>query len=108
MLISASTGEDVTASLADDPMREGMVLMQGVFSQIEKKRLVLKLRKAREAKRKEHGRCEGVKPYGTRPGEAEILDSIRTLSRKPRCGERLTCQAIADRLNAEGKPTRKG
>ncbi|MFC1805868.1 recombinase family protein [Planctomycetota bacterium] len=48
-LISATTGEDVTASLDEDPMKEAMVLIQGVFAQAEKKRLVLKVSVRRTA-----------------------------------------------------------
>jgi hypothetical protein len=33
---------------------------------------------------------------------------IHKLRRKPRGGERLSFAAIADRLNAEGRPTRSG
>ena len=113
-LISASTGEDITASLSDDPMREGMVLMQGVFAQIEKKRLVLKLRKAREAKRKEHGRCEGDKPFGMKAGEAVVLARMQELAKPPKSyagrsgGQGLPLQSIADELNAEGHRNRRG
>jgi hypothetical protein len=35
--------------------------------------VVLKLRVARQRKRAKYGRCEGAKPYGTLPGEAETL-----------------------------------
>ena len=35
-----------------------------------------KMRKGRERKRQETGRCEGRKPYGSEPGEAEVLDWI--------------------------------
>ena len=37
--------------------------MQGIFSQLDKSLLVKKLRKAREQKRKETGKCEGRKGY---------------------------------------------
>lgn len=107
-LISASTCEDITASLSDDPMREGMVLMQGVFAQIEKKRLVAKLRKAREAKRKEGGRCEGAKPFGELPGEAACLARMKDLHRKPKLGDRMSLQKIADTLNSEFFRNRRG
>ena len=63
---------------------------------------------ARVRKRRETGRCEGRKPFGTRPGEAEILGLMRKLRRKPKGGERLSFDAIADRLNATGVPTRTG
>ncbi len=107
-LLVANTGDDVTAAIADDPMREAMIQVQAVFSQVEKKRLVAKLAHARQAKRDATGRCEGRKPYGERPGEAAVAERIRQLHRKPRGGRRLSFKAIADRLNAESVPTRYG
>lgn len=107
-LLSAATGEDVTAAMVDDPMRRAMVQMQGVFAELDKNLIVKKLRKAREAKRKAGERCEGAKPYGTREGEAAVLDRVRALRRKPRGGERLTWAAVAERLNAEGLLNRQG
>jgi hypothetical protein len=59
-------------------------------------------------KRRATGRCEGRQPYGTRPGETDVVALIHKLRRKPRGGERLSFNAIADRLNAEGHPTRTG
>jgi site-specific DNA recombinase len=67
-----------------------------------------KLKAARVRKRRAEGRCEGRKPYGTRPGEAEVVAVIHKLRRKPRGGERLSFKTIADRLNAQGHPTRTG
>jgi len=109
-LISAATGEDVTAAMAGDPMREAMVLMQSVFAQTEKKLLVRKLAKARQAKRESAGQCEGRKPYGTRPGEPEVVDQIRALRRKrpQHTGRAMSYQAIAKALNNSNVPTRYG
>lgn len=107
-LISASTGENVTDGMADDPMREAMVSIQGTFAQLDKKLLVRKLRKAREAKREAEGRCEGRKPFGARPGEAETLERILSMRRGKRGSERLSFEKIAAQLNAEGVATRTG
>ena len=107
-LISASTGDDVTAHIADDPMRKAMIQMQGVFSELDKNLIVRKLRKGREKRRAETGRCEGRKPYGSRPGEADVVARIRELHRKPHGGARRSLQQIADILNTEGRPTRTG
>lgn len=101
-LYSATTGEDVTASIAEDPMREALVLVQGVFAQTEKKLLVRKLHKAREAKRARGERCEGRKPYGP-----EVMETLRTLRRKRR-GERLSFARCAARLQELGIPTKSG
>ena len=89
-------------------MREAMVQVQGVFAQLDKKLLVRKLAKAREAKRQETGRCEGRKPYGQKPGEAEVLARIFAMRRGARNKERMSFAAIAARLSADGVPTRTG
>jgi hypothetical protein len=89
-------------------MRKAMIQMQGVFSELDKNLIVRKLRKGREKRRAETGRCEGRKPYGARPGEAEVVARIRELHRKPHSGQRRSLQQIVDILNAEGRPTRTG
>jgi DNA invertase Pin-like site-specific DNA recombinase len=102
-LIAANTGEEVTA--ADDPMREALISIQGVFAQLDKKLLVRKLRLAREAKRKTEGRCEGVRPFGSLPGEEAIKRRILSLRRGRGA---LSFAKIAARLNAEKIRTRSG
>lgn len=56
-LINCVTGEDVTASMSEDPMRKALIQIQSVFSELEKSRLVGKLRRAREAKKAQTGKC---------------------------------------------------
>ena len=107
-LIAADTGQDVTAAMREDPMAEAMVLMQGVFAQLEKKMLVAKLRKARQRTRARTGRCEGRKPFGERPGEQETLARMRQLYRKRPKRKRLSFGKIARTLDAEERPTRTG
>lgn len=108
-LISASTGDDITAAMEDDPMRKAMVQMQGVFSELDKSLTVRKLRKARQLKRETTGRCEGRKPFGQKPGEEQTIDRIRELHRKPHGGNRRSLSEIAAILNSEpGHPTRTG
>lgn len=101
-LYCASTGENVTSSVAEDPMRKALVQVQGVFAQAEKELLVRKLRKAREAKRASGERCEGRKPYGL-----EIVEALRSLRRK-RGGERLSFARCAARLQELGHATKSG
>lgn len=111
-LIEATTGRDVTAALADDPMAKGMVSIQGVFHQIEKELLVRKLKQARDAVRAKTGRCGGRYPYGedpSRPDEARVLATVRRLHRRsPKTGERRSAAEIADELQRAGIPTRSG
>jgi DNA invertase Pin-like site-specific DNA recombinase len=107
-LVAANTGEDVTAAMLEDPMRKAMVQIQGVFAELDKSLTVRKLRKAREAKRAETGRCEGKKPYGEHDGEREVLARVHRLRRKARLGPRMPLSQVAERLNAEGYTNRSG
>lgn len=107
-LIAANTGEDVTAAMQDDPMRKAMIQIQGVFAELDKSLLVRKLRKGREKRRELQGKCEGRKAFGERGSEADTLRRIMELRRKRRGQARLSYQAIAERLNQEGLPTRSG
>ena len=77
-VIEAESGIDLTA---DDPDNATATLVRqilAVVAQFEKTSIVAKLRKARARKRAEAGRCEGVKPFGTLPGEAAAVERIDT------------------------------
>jgi len=65
--------------------------------------LVSKFRKAREHIRQSGIRCEGIKPYGDLPGEAETMLTIRSLR-----SSGLSCDKIAAALNLDGVPARHG
>jgi len=104
VLINAMTGQDATNP--SDAMSKAMIQVQGVFAELDKNLLVRKLRKGREAKKQETGRCEGRKPFGYYPGEAETLTRIKSLYRKVKGKKRRSFAAIARVLNAEGVPTR--
>ena len=109
-LISANTGENVTQAIQADPMRKAMVQIQGIFSELDKSLLVRKLRKAREKTRRERGKCEGAKRYGEGSEEEQaVIRRIRAMRRNKRGNRKgSTLQEIADRLNAEGIPTKRG
>jgi len=108
-LISANTGENITNAIADDPMKKAMIQMQGIFAELDKSMTVKKLRLSRERIRKEQGRCEGVKPYGSTPDEAEILKKMQYMRRRSRYQEKaMTFKAIAEKLNEDGIQTRHG
>lgn len=89
--------------MAIEPDRVAMRQMQGVFAQLEKSNLVIKLRVARDRKSTHGKRCEGRKPFGTRPDEQKVLARMKALA-----SDGLDHNQIADRLNAEHKPTRTG
>jgi DNA invertase Pin-like site-specific DNA recombinase len=92
----------------DDPTRTLIRQVIGAVAQFEKAVIVSKLKAARVRKRRATGRSAGRKPYGTWPGEANVVALIHKLRRKPRGGDRLSLAAIAERLNSEGHPSRTG
>ncbi|MBA7530030.1 hypothetical protein ES705_22233 [subsurface metagenome] len=106
-VIAADSGVDLTTG-DDDPTRTLIRQVLGAVSQFEKSVIVLKLRAARQRTKRKTGRCEGRKPYGYYPGEAEIVKRIKELYRKPRGEKRLGFMTIAKKLNEEGVPTRTG
>jgi site-specific DNA recombinase len=106
-LLNCATGEDVTAAMNQDPMRKALIQIQSVFSELEKSRLVAKLRRAREAKKAKTGRCEGRKAFGEKNGEAEVVQLLRSL-RRQRQGKRLSFAKIACEMNRRSVPTRTG
>ena len=107
LLFAANTGENVCDAFLTDPTRKALLQIQGVFNQLEKDRLVIKLRKAREAKRQKAGRCEGRKRYGHHQAHAEresaVVTLVKQLRRKPIGGERLSVAAIATELNTRAE-----
>ena len=107
-LINASTGQDVTRQMQDDPMLKAMVQVQGTFAELDKSLTVRKLRRARERVRASEGRCEGRKAFGYHDNEKPVARRMRALYRKPRGGERRSWAEIARILNAEGHATRTG
>jgi DNA invertase Pin-like site-specific DNA recombinase len=88
-----------------DEMTEGMVTIMAVFAQIEKKRLVKKLRAARDRKSDQQGRrIEGRKSYReTNPDLVRAAKRFVHGNRK----ERLSLRAISVRLDAMGYRTSK-
>src|SRR5262249_26798032 len=65
--------------------------------------IVLKLRGARQRQKAKTGHCEGAKLYGTLPGEAEVVERMKTL----RVGG-IGFDKIAATLNAAGIKPRRG
>lgn len=104
--VLTSDGVDLS-SAEDDPTRTMIRQVLGAVAQFDKSVTVLKLRAARERLRRKGQRVEGRKPYGFRADERAVLEHMRTLRSRPR-GERLSYEAIAQQLNAEGKTTRYG
>ena len=89
--------------MASDPTRILMRQMMGAVAQYDKSQIVLKLKGARMRKRAAEGRCEGRKPFGRDAAEKVALERMKALR-----AEGMGFDRIAERLNAEGVPTRTG
>jgi DNA invertase Pin-like site-specific DNA recombinase len=94
--VLTAAGENLTEE--ENPERIAMRQMAIVFSQLEKSRLVHKLKAARDRKRAKEGRCEGRKPV---PGPVKA--EARRLARKsPKTGKRRSYRDIAAEMAAAG------
>ena len=88
---------------SDDPSRVLIRQILGAFAQYERAMIVQKLRGARQRIRAKSGRCEGRKPYGTRSGEAEVIERMKKLRQQG-----TAVDTIAETLNTEGIKPRAG
>lgn len=105
-LINASTGENYTKAISEDPMKKAMVQMQGIFAELDKSLLVKKLRKSREKVRQETGKkCEGRKSYKETEEGTKILKEIRRLRRRRKGRKQRTFKEVAEELNEQGYST---
>ena len=102
--VVASNGDDLTET--EDEMKIAMRQIAGVFAQLEKTRLVKKLKAARDRKR-----ATGVKVEG-RPGYAddnpELVALARKLHRYPVRGRRRSLRQVAAELAKAGHVSRSG
>lgn len=97
------------AAEGGDPTRVLIRQILGALSQWEKSMLVAKLRSARDRIKKTKGRCEGKKPYGTRPGEIEVINLVWNFrSIIDSYGQPMEYNVIARYLNDSGFQTRHG
>ncbi|MBN1269827.1 MAG: recombinase family protein [Kiritimatiellae bacterium] len=87
----------------DDPTRTLIRQVLGAVAEYDRKMVVLKLRAARQRKRRREGRCEGRKFYGEKPGETAVLEAIATLR-----STGASWAAVAAELNARGLRNRFG
>ena len=95
-VIAADSGTDLTVE-DGDPTRTLMRQMLGAVAQWEKTVIVQKLRAARVRIRRNKGRCEGRKPFGTTDLEKETIAKMRAMRQ---AGE--SYEAIAEALNQAG------
>ena len=108
-VIEAEDGRDLTANDPDNATGTMVRQILAVIAQFEKTSIVAKLRKARARARVENGRCEGRKPFGEREGEAEVIERMKRLRRKPiGKAKRMSFAKIAEALDDEGLTSRSG
>ena len=91
------------ASDGGDPTRVLLRQILGALAQWEKSALVFKLRKARDRKREQTGRCEGVLPFGSTEAEASAKRMLVTWKQAGN-----SYQWIANHANQTGLKTRTG
>lgn len=102
-VFAADRGVLDIATNEGDPTHKLIRQVIAAVAEFEKSALVKKLRLSRERVRREKGRCEGAKPFGTLPAEKEIMHYMKTV-----CREDSGYQEIADSLNAVGLRNRRG
>ena len=61
----------------DDPGRKLLRQIMGAIAEYDRAMITAKLSGARRRMKDKTGRCEGVKPYGFRPGETEAIEFMR-------------------------------
>ena len=115
--VLTAAGDDLTAT--DDPFKKAMRQIAGAFAELEKARLVAKLRHARERIRSERGKCEGRKTRIERAERENNPELVKTLTQalemakrlrraSPKTGERRSLRKISAELAAAGFHNERG
>jgi len=86
-----------------DPTRKLIRQIMGALAEWEKSVIVKKLRAARDRKRQETGRCEGIIPFGGIESEKSIFTSMQNMR-----SISMSYASIACQLNGEGRWARGG
>jgi DNA invertase Pin-like site-specific DNA recombinase len=103
--VMTANGDDLTDS--DDEFRVAMRQIMGVFSQLEKTRLVKKLKAARDRKRTAGRKVEGRKSHSEL--NPEVVAMAKRLRRaSPKTGERRSLRQISAELAATGYLNERG
>ena len=97
--VLTASGDNLTET--EDSMKKFMRQIAGAFAELEKARLVGKLKHARERIRKERGKCEGRKAHAEINPRAVLL-AKRLHRANPVYGERRSLRKIAAELAAAG------
>lgn len=101
-IFSATDGD----LLEDDPTRKLVRQVLGAIAEYDKTMLVLKLKVARDRKKKLTGKCEGRKSYTE--SDPALITEIKALRRKPRNGKRLSLEKTVEALKERGFTTTTG
>lgn len=107
--VLTASGDDLTAT--DDPFKVAMRQIAGVFAQLEKARLVSKLKAARDRKRANGLKVEGRKSYAeidARDNGGQMITLARKLRRKSPKGGRRSLRTISAELAAAGFVSESG
>jgi len=105
--VLTSTGDDLTAT--NDPLKKAMRQITGAFVELERARLVSKLKVARERRKEQTGKCEGRKSHVEMRPEL-VAEAKRLRRRNPKTGERRSLREVSALLaekgyfNLKGKP----
>jgi len=99
MKVLTANGDDLTVT--DDHMKVAMRQIAGTFAQLEKARLVAKLKAARDRKKAETGKCGGRKSYAE--GQPETVALARQLH-----AAGMSYRKISAALAEQGHVTRYG
>jgi len=103
--VFTSGGDDLTAS--DDPFKKAMRQIAGAFAELEKARVVAKLRHARDRKRDRGERVEGRTPAHVLYPNA-VAEAKRLRRASPKTGERRSFRDISGMLAKAGLVTKAG
>ena len=96
--VLTASGDDLTNT--DDPFKVAMRQIAGTFAQLEKARLVAKLRGARDRKRATGVKVEGRKSYAERA--PEVVRLAKRLHRYPVNGKRRSLRDVSAALASAG------
>ncbi len=102
--VLTASGDDLTNT--SDPFKVAMRQIAGAFAQLEKARLVSKLRVARERKRATGVKVEGRKSY--REMNPDMVAEAKRLHRYPVNGRRRSLREVSAELAAAGYVTGTG
>lgn len=96
--VLTASGDDLTET--NDPFKVAMRQIAGVFAQLEKARLVGKLKAARDRKRATGAKVEGRKSYAEL--NPDMVALAKKLHRYPINGKRRSLREVAAELAAQG------